>query len=55
MNWKSVKSVKYNKIVNSIIANDEFDITNFVVKMVDRNKKDSYKTFCSLFDADGGV
>lgn len=52
MNWKSVKSVKYNKIVNNFIANDVFDIVNFVAKMVDKNKKNSYKTFCDLFDAD---
>lgn len=39
--------------MNSYITKDEFDIANFVAKMVDRNKKDSYKTFCDLFDADG--
>jgi len=39
--------------VNTFITKDEFDIANFVAEMVDRNEKDSYKTFCDLFDADG--
>lgn len=50
--WKEVDSDDFNLQVNSFMMSDEFDVVNFVNKMIYNSDEKYYNKFCELFDAD---